>query len=398
MARIGIFGGSFNPPHMGHILALREFQAKLALDRVLLIPAGDPPHKTLSANSPTAAQRMQMSQLAVQDLENVYVSDIEISREGRSYTADTIALLRKEYPHDELFLLMGTDMFLSFGSWYAPERIASEARICVAYREKEQSKKLQDCADHLRRTLGAEILFVENEYLPHSSTSVRAMLAFGCAETYLSPSVLQYITKNGLYYTGTNLKQLPFAQLREISLSLHKSKRVAHVIGCSDTALRLAKQYGADEEDARRAGILHDITKALNADEQLKLCENYAIILSDFEARHPKLLHAKTGAVIAREVFGENTAVCEAIKWHTTGRAEMTLLEKILYLADYIEPNRQIEGIDELRRLTEQSLDAGMLRGLNMTLAHVRAGGAEVDPHSHAAVRFFQGKDTMDEI
>lgn len=176
-------------------------------------------------------------------------------------------------------------------------------------------------------------------------------------------------------------------------MSLHKSKRVDHVIGCSDTALRLAKKFGADEEAARRAGILHDITKALNADEQLKLCEHYTVLLSDFEARHPKLLHAKTGAVIAREVFGETEAVCEAIKWHTTGREEMTLLEKILYLADYIEPNRQIDGVDELRSLTEQSLDAGMLRGLNMTLAHVRSGGAEVDPHSLAAVRFFQGKE-----
>ncbi len=390
MARIGIFGGSFNPPHMGHILALREFLTKLALDRVVLIPAGDPPHKTLSANSPTAAQRLQMSRLAVQDVEKVYVSDIEISREGRSYTADTITLLREEYPNDELFLLMGTDMFYSFASWYQPERIVAEAKICVAYREKEQTRKLQACAQSLRDTLGAEILFVENEYLPHSSTSVRAMLAFGCAESYLPPAVLQYIQENGLYYTGSNLKGLPFAELREISLSLHKSKRVDHVIGCSDTAMRLAKKFGADEDAARRAGILHDITKALNADEQLKLCERYAIVLSEFEARHPKLLHAKTGAVIAREVFGETPAVCEAIEWHTTGRADMSLLEKIIYLADYIEPNRQIDGIEELRALTEQSLDAGMLRGLNMTLAHVRSGGAEVDPNSLAAVRFFQ--------
>lgn len=393
MARIGIFGGSFNPPHLGHILALQEFLTKLALDRVVLIPAGDPPHKTLSANSPTAAQRLQMSRLSVQDMEKVCVSDIEISREGRSYTADTIALLREEYPNDELFLLIGTDMFYSFASWYQPERITAEAKICVAYRDKEQSKKLQACAETLRNTLHADILFVENEYLPYSSTSARAMLAFNCAQSYLPPAVLRYIRENGLYYTGSNLKNLPYEELREISLSLHKSKRVAHVIGCSDTALRLAVKYGADQENARRAGILHDITKALNAEEQLKLCECYKIILSDFEARHPKLLHAKTGAVIAREVFGESVAVCEAIEWHTTGRAKMSLLEKIIYLADYVEPNRQIDGIDELRALTEQSLDAGMLRGLNMTLAHVRSGGAEVDPHSLAAVQFFQGKE-----
>lgn len=390
MARIGIFGGSFNPPHLGHMLALREFQEKLSLDRVLLIPAAVPPHKKLTANSPSAEHRLQMTYLAAQDMENVEVLDLELRREGASYTADTVAQLRQTYPHDELFLLMGTDMFLSFGKWYHPERIAQEATLAVAHRDRDDPQELRECEKTLRETFGARTVFVENSFLPHSSTSVRAMLAFDCAASYLSAPVLDYIRQNSLYFCGAQLKNLPFEELSRISLSLHKPKRVPHVAGCSMTAKQLAVQYGADETDAARAGILHDITKALSADEQLKLCERYAMILDKFERENPKLLHAKTGSVIAREIFGENDAVCEAICWHTTGKADMTILEKIVYLADYIEPNREFPGVQELRELTAQSLDLGMRRGLEMTVAQVRANGREVDRNSLGALRFLQ--------
>ena len=134
MARIGIFGGSFNPPHLGHLLAVREFQKALSLDRVLLIPAATPPHKTLSANSPSARERFEMTVLAAAQLPFSLVSDLEIQRQGASYTADTLEELHRSYPDDELFLLMGTDMFLSFDSWYQPKKICSLARIAMAHR------------------------------------------------------------------------------------------------------------------------------------------------------------------------------------------------------------------------------------------------------------------------
>ncbi len=388
MARIGIFGGSFHPPHLGHILAAREFQRKLALDTLLLIPAGDPPHKTIGKIP--AEHRLEMTRLAARDLENVQVLDLELRREGRSYTADTVEALRAQYPDDELFLLMGTDMFYTFGKWYQPERIAREATLAVVHRDWDKEEKLRNQAAELKAQLGAKIEFVENQFLPYSSTSIRAMLAFGCGAHYLAPQVLDYIRENKLYLQGENLKNLPFDRLEEISLSLHKPKRVPHVQGCSETAAALAEHYGADVRDARRAGILHDITKALTAEEQLQLAEDYQIPLSDFERAHPKLLHAKTGAVIAREIFGENEAVCEAITWHTTARADMTLLGKIIYLADYMEPNRTLEGVEELRHLTWTDLDAALERGLEMSLAHVLSTGAAVDPNSHAALCFLK--------
>ena len=390
MARIGIFGGSFNPPHLGHILAVREFQEKLSLDLVLLIPAATPPHKTLTTNSPAASHRLEMTRLAVADLPYTAVSDIELRREGASYTADTLDELRRIYPDDELFLLMGTDMFLSFETWYHPERIAAQATVAVAHRSVDNPQQLQVCAEKLKETIHLHSVLVENEYLPHSSTSVRAMLAFRAAEEYLTPAVLEYIEKHDLYFSRDDLKGLGFDRLQEVSLCLHNKKRVPHVIGCSDTAERLALKYGADPVDAKRAGILHDVTKALNAQEQLQLCDHYAMILDNFERLNPKLLHAKTGAIVAERIFGENSTVCDAIRWHTTGKANMSVLEKIIYLADYMEPNRSFDGVEELRRLTEENLDDALYLGLSMTMEQLKLRRCDIDKNSRAALQWLE--------
>lgn len=390
MAKIGVFGGSFNPPHLGHILAACEFQRKLSLDRVLLIPAAVPPHKTLTGNSPSPKQRLEMTRLAAREICGGEASELELSRTGVSYTADTLDSLRERFANDELYLLMGTDMFESFSQWYHPERIVRQAKLVVAHRSRDDANALMALAHELTKSLGAEIILLENDYLPVSSSSARAMLAFGCGEDYLCASVLDYVRKNGLYYTGANLHALDDEALCRVSLSLHLNKRVPHVKGCSETAAQLARHYGANETDARRAGLLHDITKLLSGDEQLKLCEKYAMIISDLERKNPKLLHAKTGAEVAGRIFGENDAVCEAIRWHTTGRRDMSLLEKIIYLADYMEPNRAFDGVEELRRLALCDLDGALALGLQMTVDQLAARKLEINENSLAALRFLQ--------
>jgi len=378
MGRIGVFGGSFNPPHVGHTLAIREMAAAMRLDRVLVVPAATPPHKTLAPGSPDAETRLALLRAAVAAIPNAEVCDLELRREGPSYTADTLETLAARYPDDRLVLLMGTDMFLSLGEWYRPDEICRLAEIATAHREADNPRlhaQLEAQADSLRRQYGAEVSLADNRFVEVSSTDVRRMLRFRCAETYLEPAVLDMILERKLYGTGEDLRGLPFDRLRAVSLSLLKEKRVAHVIGCCETAVHLARLWGADETDAARAGILHDVTKALDFNAQLLLCGKYGIITDDFERRNWKLLHSRTGAAVAREIFGENEAVCDAIYWHTTGRADMTLLEKILYISDYMEPNRDFPGVDELRSLTETDLDAAMLRGFEMSIDLLRREG-----------------------
>lgn len=396
MARIGIFGGSFNPPHKGHLLALREFQRRLELDQLFVIPAANPPHKTLSANTPDPEMRLLLTQLACMELPGTCVSDMELRREGKSYTSDTIRSLRARYPADEFFLLMGTDMFFSFDRWNSPESIAEEATIVVAHRSADSAQELQAQARKLQESCHAKVLLLENDFLPYSSTAVRAMLAFGFGEEYLEAPVYEEICRRRLYYTGRNLKNLPFEELAGVSLSLHDRKRVAHVAGCSRTAQELALRFGADADAARRAGMLHDITKALNTQDQLNLCEKCGIIRNSFEEKNGKLLHAKTGAAIAARVFGESAEVCNAIYWHTTGRADMTLLEKIIYLADYMEPNRDFPGVEKLRHAAQTSLDAAMILGLEMSIAQLRRRGRDIDPNSQAALDYY--RERMSEI
>lgn len=132
------------------------------------------------------------------------------------------------------------------------------------------------------------------------------------------------------------------------------------------------------------------MTKALPGVEQLKLCEKYGIILDNFERKNTKLLHAKTGAAVASVVFGEPEAVRDAIFWHTTGKADMNLLQKILYLADYMEPNRAFDGVEKMRRLAEQDLDAAVLFGLELSVKLLKENGREIDANSLAARDFLR--------
>ena len=394
MAKIGIYGGTFNPPHLGHILAAKEFQRTLELDRVLFVPAALPPHKVLPPGSPDGQTRKHLLELAAQELPFAQIEDLELRREGASYTVDTLKELRVKYPGDELFLCMGTDMFQSFDSWYEPHQICAMAKIAMAHRVDTDAESLLALAEEFQKKYGTIPELIRNDFVEVSSTQVRRLLILGGAEDFLHPAVLAEIRAKGLYGTGVNRKGLPFDQLKKESLALHKASRIPHVVGCSETARELALIHGADPDDAERAGILHDITKALDGRDQLRLCEKYDIMINDFDRAHTKLLHSVTGSAVAEHVFGENDAVVQSIRWHTSGKADMTTLEKIIYVADYMEPNRDFPGVDELRALAYSDLDAALLMGLEMAVAHVRRQGAIVGNHSLEAIAFLtKGKE-----
>lgn len=176
-------------------------------------------------------------------------------------------------------------------------------------------------------------------------------------------------------------------ELQATVISLLKEKRVAHVLGCAQTAVQLAQIWGADIRDAYRAGILHDVTKALDGAQQLALCHRLGLCLDAFSQENPKTLHQVTGAVVAQRVFGENDAVCDAVRTHTTGCSAMTTLQKIIYIADYMEPNRSFEGVEEMRALAVTDLDGALKMGLQMTVNLLREQGKQVCAQSLAALR-----------
>ena len=131
MERIGIYGGTFNPPHMGHVHVARHAIGALCLDKLLIIPSSTPPHKALTADSPTPDDRLRMLQMTFAGEEKAEVSDLELQRGGVSYTFDTVKTLQSQYPNAELFLLVGTDMLLSFDRWYRYKELLSMVTLAV---------------------------------------------------------------------------------------------------------------------------------------------------------------------------------------------------------------------------------------------------------------------------
>ena len=394
-----IYGGSFNPPHLGHMAAAESAAKYLGLDELLLIPAGIPPHKMLSADAAGADDRLAMTrlmgeQIALDTGVKVTVSDMEIAREGKSYTADTLRILHEEHPDDELWLLMGTDMFLTFQYWYKPDEIMRYAGLCAFGRtEKDGEELFAPQRKYLgQRFPGSRIVTMTLPNLVDvSSTELRARIPKGETEGLLAPAVLGYIYRKHLYGTNLDLKRLTLEDLRPIALSYLKAKRIPHVLGTEQTAKALAEKYGADVEKARFAALLHDATKRLSMEEQLAMCEHYHIVLDELEQHALKLLHAKTGAALARDMYGADDEIYNAILWHTTGKANMTLLEKVIYLADYIEPSRDFDGVEDLRKVVWEDLDKGLEMGLAMTVEEMEQMGNPIHHNTLQALEYLRG-------
>ena len=393
--RLGIYGGTFDPIHRGHMAAAQTAAEVLKLDKLLLIPAGIPPHKALPDGSADPSHRLAMTAIAADRLGlkiPVEVLDLELKREGKSYTSDTLRTLKAQYPDDELWLLMGTDMFLSLQTWHEPEVILSLAKVCAFGRTDRDGEEIfAPQREYLAQTYSADTVTITLPGLVDiSSTQLRGMLSAGKRPEELDESVYGYILLNGLYGTHADLHNLDWEDLRACSYSMIRAKRIPHVRGCEEEAVRLARVWGEDEDMARAAAILHDCTKYLELEEQLYLCRKYGIMLDDLERRAVKLLHSKTGAGVARHVFGMPDTVYDAIFWHTTGKADMTMMEKILYIADYMEPNRDFDGVERLRELVYTDISGACLLGLEMSVEDLERRGNPVHKNTREAYDFLR--------
>lgn len=197
--RIGIYGGTFDPPHIGHINAFKAFLEQFCFDKVFVIPVFTPPHKCLKSSVSTD-DRLNMTRLAFENLsENVEISDLEIKRQGKSYTADTIRYFKEE-GYDDIYFLCGTDMLLTLDMWYKPDYILSNAKIVFVRRDNDQDneEKIISKIREYEKRFGAEIITLKTRVLEISSTEIREQLENGKSD-FLTPEVFQYILENGLY-------------------------------------------------------------------------------------------------------------------------------------------------------------------------------------------------------
>lgn len=386
--RLGVLGGTFNPIHNGHINMARCFLERFGLDRVLLIPVWTPPHKSASDVVP-AADRIEMCRLASKVDSRFSVSDIEIRRGGLSYTVDTLRQLRNIYPNARLYLITGSDMFLTLDKWKNFTEIVQLAELCACSRSTGQLTRLREYAKMLKDLYGAKCHVEDFPVVEVSSTQVRRLLqSGGNVSDLVPPAVLEYIKKQNLYGSEktqrgensmTESHNDKIERFRAILKDRLSEKRFYHSCMVSKEAVKLAERYGCDVEKAEFAGLVHDIEKDKPTNEQLQTIEKYSIILDDVEKAAPKLLHAISGAAVLQYEHNVTDAdILNAVRYHTTARAGMSLLEKIIYLADYISADRDYDGVEELRKAVYSSLEKGMDEALSFSINELLEKGAPI--------------------
>ncbi|MCL2885098.1 MAG: nicotinate (nicotinamide) nucleotide adenylyltransferase [Oscillospiraceae bacterium] len=378
--RYGLLGGTFDPVHNGHIAMARAFMERLLLDEVVLMPAASPPHKIKTDMAP-AADRLAMCRLAASD--GVTVSDWEAARGGASFTADTLAYLTETYG-GQWHLLMGADMFLTVGTWWRFDEWCRSAVLCTVEREDIDLERLEQAADALRKR-GAQCRVLDVRPPDVSATEIRRRIAAGQSLGELvPPGVAAYIAEKGLYRSRDTLDA--DAQYTDIVRHRLSPVRFAHSMAVAAEAERLARRWGADPAKARTAGILHDILKDAPPAVQLQMLEDFGILLTELEVRAPKLWHAMAGAAFCERILGlTDKDMLNAIRYHTTARAGMSLLEQTLYIADFTSADRVYDDVDTMRRLADEGKDAAIRYALDYTIKELHQKQEPVHPDTLAA-------------
>ncbi len=375
--KIGIFGGTFNPPHLGHKKLVLDVKEAVGLDRVIIMPTFTPPHKT-DKDLVSSRDRYNMC-LAMFREDYFSVSDLEITREGKSYTYDTVCQLKEIYPDDELYLIMGSDMLLCFDRWYRYKDILSMVNLAVATREGSvKSEALSYYAENTLNLPYGKYILADVEPFECSSTFVRNKI-INCDDVsaYLDAEVYAYIKSNELYKDS-------FFEYKKLLRSKLNDDRYIHSLGVADSAAELAEIYGYDKDRAYFAGLMHDIMKNTDFNEQLQIIQKGGIILNHIEENNKALWHAMAGEAYLRcEMNITDEELLGAVRYHTTGKSNMNLLEKIIYVADYISAERNYPDVDVMRDFALNcSLEEASLYALKFSLKKFSAEGRVIHPDS----------------
>lgn len=369
MRRIGVLGGMMDPVHRGHIGAAKA-ALQAGLDQVLLAPCQTPPHRPPAQTS--AQHRLEMCRLAAQEDAHIAACDIEL-RDDVCYAADTVRLLMQRNPDARVCWIVGADKLPSLPRWREADFLFSHCDFYVCPRAGFDARLPVE---------GAALRVLEAAAQDVSSAQAIARLrALDDAVDLLPASVSRYIALNGLYQPD----YVP--ALRRYGMGDH---RLQHTLGVRQTAVALAQLHGAPMQAAAVAAMLHDIAKPLPLDAMQALARRYLPALDDEVARDGNLLHGPLAAAIAQNELGVTDArVLSAIACHTTGKPGMSTLDKVLFIADAIEPNRRdYPGLDEIRALAQTDLDAAVLCSMRRTREYVLSRGYHFCSHTERAMQY----------
>ncbi|MBQ4626718.1 MAG: bis(5'-nucleosyl)-tetraphosphatase (symmetrical) YqeK [Clostridia bacterium] len=279
------------------------------------------------------------------------ITSLELDRGDKSYTVETLRELKKTYPDDELYFIVGSDMLETFTQWYCWEEILSLCILCAASREKGFEPDLSGFGKEQR----SRIVFLETEPFEVSSTQVRIEIEKNDSSQLIDKEVMDYINEKKLYNDGLK-------QFRKLIYERLDEARIFHSECVSESAAALAEKYGADPEKARLAGLLHDVMKNASQQEHFEYIRKAGYAMNRIDETNRKVWHQKSGAAFLK-VNGivDDEEILSAVAWHTTGRAGMSLLEKIVYIADFISADRDYNDVGVVRKLAGESLEKAIL-------------------------------------
>lgn len=371
--KIAIYGGAFNPVHNEHVNIVLAAKAQLGLDKIIVVPTAVSPHKK-GCMTARGKDRLQTCRLAFEGVTGVEVSDYELKRGGVSYSYITCRHFRKLYKDDELYFIIGADMLKSFSLWREPEEILKCATLAVCARE--DGDELAKLIKNFQRTFKRETVNFGYVGKNVSSTRVRALAALGeDTGRFVPEKVRLYIKKQGLY-------ALP--ELIGVKKYLTQ-ERWEHTVRVAVTAAEHARSAGVYEIDAITAAALHDCAKYLSEG---------APELSGFvfpENVPPPVMHQYTGAFVAEHTFGvKDERILNAIRYHTTGRENMSALEKLIFLSDMLEEGRDFEGVERLRKIMKRSLDDCLVAALEHQLNYLKSNGKPICPLTQRAYDYIK--------
>ncbi len=402
--KIGILGGTFNPIHKGHLFVAREAQKQMKLDQVLVMPAGDPPHKD-EITSISRSQRFALVKETLKAEDGLTFFPYEYTHEGQGYSYIILGELKKLYPKDDLYFIIGEDSFLAFETWVKPEVISTFVKFAVIRRNDcggMSETDLSALSKLYQKKYRTEFIILSTDTVDCSSTELRRLLYSRKSlhdsekklKKYLPEAAYDYILAHRLYESFPVTEDggpFDFAVAYDKLQKKLTPHRYRHSLGVEDTCAALAAAWNYPVRLARMAGILHDCAKSLSDSKYFKVCEKNGISISPAEQKAPYLLHAKVGSVYAEKKYGvTDEEILEAIRVHTTGKPGMGLLDKILFVADYIEPGRdKAQDLENIRQTAYQDLDLCCEIILKNTLDYLKKSGAEVDRTTADTYEYF---------
>ncbi|MBX5436359.1 MAG: nicotinate (nicotinamide) nucleotide adenylyltransferase [Alicyclobacillaceae bacterium] len=376
-----LFGGTFDPPHLGHLmmaqLALEQEQA----DEVWFLPAPAPPHKPGVALASYRA-RVRMVEALIQGHPRMRVSALEAELPKPSYTVDTVNECRRRFSGVRFAFLLGSDSLAQLPNWHRAQELAASIEFLVAVRS---THPFAAAVASVRRQLPAlQARPVEMPLLDVSSSWVRDRLVRGRPVCGLVPHEVLEVWKKmnsdvnremcaersdrrGVEVRGADVRE---TDVRDRVRAQMSAERFRHTEGVVEAASELARRFGADVGKARLAAWVHDAAREWPLKELLEWAGR-AAVPEGFDAV-PVLLHGPVAAAVLQEWFGvTDPDVLDAVRYHTTGRPGMSLLERILFVADASEPGRSYPGVDDIRAAAGRDLDEALALALDASLRYL---------------------------